>query len=337
MKAIVLHGKDGNYRYESNWQDPAKPDGWAIAKVAYSGVCGSDIPRFASNGSYRHPMILGHEFSGTVYEPSNKEGSLCKGTPVAVSPIIPCGICNGCLTIGPFHCSNYQFIGSRNDGGFAEFCAVPEDNLVMLGSINDLKAGCFFEPMAVGLHAVRKSGFKAGKSAIVFGAGPIGLLIGLWLEEFGASRVIMADIKTKNVEMAKDFGFEAVDLSKVDISDLDMVDFAFEAAGSGKALNDAISILNGNGTLTVVGRDVNDTVIPVGAFEKLMRKEIRVLGCWGYDIRGEQAFVSKILSKNTKRLEKLISHVVPVEEAEIAINDMCNQNIEYCKVIISFI
>ncbi|MCL2463302.1 MAG: alcohol dehydrogenase catalytic domain-containing protein [Defluviitaleaceae bacterium] len=335
MKAIVLHGKDGNYRYEPNWPSPACPDGWAIIKVAYCGVCGSDIPRFASAGSYHHPMILGHEFSGVVCETST--GSLFKmGDAVAVSPIIPCGRCGGCLGMGPFHCESYQFLGSRNDGGFAEYCAVPESNLIKLESTQLLKAGCLVEPMAVGLHTVRRSGFTAGKKAVVFGAGPIGLVIGLWLRRFGAGQVTMVDLRERNNETARAMGFDTVNPTRTDMSSLDKVDYAFEAAGSGKAISDAVAMLKGRGTLTVVGRDTKDTVIPLRSFEALMRGEMSVLGCWGYDIRGEETFVSATLKEYKEHLEALISHTIPVEEAEQVIGDMCARKFEYCKVVISF-
>ena len=334
MKAIVLHGKNGNFRYEENWPKPEKPTGWAIVKVSYCGVCGSDIPRFSKAGSYHHPIILGHEFSGTINEVS---GSTFKvGDPVAVSPIIPCGTCTGCRGMGPFHCEHYQFLGSRNDGGFAEFCAVPEENLIKLESVDVLKAGSLVEPMAVGLHVVRRSGFTGGNT-IVFGAGPIGLVVGLWLRELGAQKVIMADLRERNLETAKNIGFEIVNPADTNIQELGSFDYAFECAGSGKAIIDAVALLKGKGILTIVGRDINDTVIPRNIFEILMRKELSFLGCWGYDIRGEESLIANVLAKYAKALEDLISHTVPLEDAELVIRNMCARKFEYCKVVVSLL
>ena len=338
MKAIVLHGSGGNYSYEANWKYPEQPQDWAIIKVAYSGICGSDIPRFAETGSYNHPKILGHEFSGIIESPAKDSDLFKKGDPVAVLPIIPCGECENCATNGQgaFHCKNYQFIGSRNDGGFAEYCAVPEKNLLRLPSIEALKAGSLTEPMAVGLNVVRKSGFSPGKNAIVFGAGPIGLVTGIWLKEFGANRVIMADIRRKNIDTAGSLGFETADLSKTNISDINQVDYAFEAAGSGIALSNAIALLKPEGILTVVGRDTKDTVISLKDFETFMRKEIQLRGCWGYDVRGEIDFLANVIAKRSQQLEGLISHVITVENAGSMIDDMCAKKFDYCKVVIVF-
>jgi len=338
MKAIVLHGGGGNYSYEANWKYPEQPDDWAIVKVAYSGICGSDIPRFASTGSYNHPKILGHEFSGLIESPADGSKLYKKGDPVAILPIIPCGECENCVIggQGPFHCKNYQFIGSRNDGGFAEYCAIPEKNLLRLPSVEALRAGSFAEPMAVGLNVVRKSGFKPGKTAIVFGAGPIGLVTGICIKEFGAHKVIMVDIRQKNIETAKSLGFETADLSKININEIDKVDYAFEAAGSGKALSDAVSILKPEGVLTVVGRDTKDTVISLKDFETFMRKELQLRGCWGYDVRGELDFLAGIIARRSKELEKLISHAIKIKETKNIIDDMCARKFEYCKVIIEF-
>lgn len=337
IKAIVLHGKGGNYRYEDSWLKPEKPDGWVLVKVAYCGICGSDIPRFSGDGSYHHPMILGHEFSGTVSEVTSGTSPFKIGDAVAVSPIIPCGSCAGCREMGPFHCEHYQFLGSRNDGGFAEYCAVPESNLIKLESDEILKAGCILEPMAVGLHVIRRSGFgAAGKNAIVFGAGPIGMVVGLWLKEFGAARVVMVDLRDRNIDAARNMGFETFNPVHKDISILGTFDYAFECAGSSKAICDAITLLKGKGTLTIVGRDVHDTVITHEKFEKLMRKEISLFGCWGYDIRGEENLLAQTLNKHAKKLESIISHTVPVEKVEQTIRDMCSGKFEYCKVVVSF-
>lgn len=336
MKAIVLYGPNGQYGYEPEWKNPEPQPGYAIVKVAYSGICGSDLPRFSSTGSYHHPMILGHEFSGTIEIPASGSDIFCKGDPVAVLPIIPCCKCDGCISNGPFHCTNYQFIGSRNDGGFAEYCSVPEGNLFPLASKDILKAGSLVEPMAVGLHAVRRSDFKAGKAAIVFGAGPIGLTIGFWLRIFGARRVIMADLREKNMEMANKYGFEVIDPTKTDFSVLGKIDYAFEAAGSGKALIDAIRLLDDKGILTVVGRDIKDTVIPLKSFEMLMRKELDLRGFWGYDMRGEWEFVAGVLAENTQFAETLITHTIHIDQAVKVIKGMCDKKMEYCKVVIEF-
>jgi len=335
VKALVLHGKDGNYRYESDWKKPSKTDKRAVIKVAYCGICGSDIPRFKSEGSYQHPVILGHEFSGMVSEVASNDSKFKVGDAVAISPIIACENCVDCRKAGPFHCTNYQFLGSRIDGGFAEYCAVPETNLIKLESAEMLKVGSLVEPMAVGLHAVRRSGFTPGKKALVLGAGPIGIIIGLWLREFGAEKVYIADIRERNIEVVRNMGFEVMNLSKTKITHIEKVTYAFEAAGSAKAIEDAINALETRGIFTVVGRDEKNTVIECKTFEMLMRKEISLLGCWGYDLNGEEGLITKTLLKYKRELESLISHTIPIEESESMVNRLCLAELEYCKIVLS--
>ncbi|MEG2624266.1 MAG: alcohol dehydrogenase catalytic domain-containing protein [Clostridia bacterium] len=335
MKAIVLFGSNGKFDYCADWKMPAVPNGWALVKTAFCGVCGSDVPRFAEKGSYHHPMVLGHEFSGTVEIPGDS-GRFCEGDHVAVLPIMPCGVCEGCRRYGPFHCVHYQFIGSRNDGGFAEYCAVPESNLMRLPDCMDLRYGALLEPLLVALHAVRRSGFQPGQSAVVFGAGPIGLLIGQWLMFFRAGRVVQADIRPFSLDIAKRCGMETLDCSQKGLELPQGVDHAFEASGAAASVRNAITALRERGTFTVVGRNTGDTVIPLDSFEKLMRKELDLKGCWGYDPDGEEQLVSQMMQERQHAFEPLITHVVPVERGVQAIRDIIERKIAYCKVLISF-
>jgi threonine dehydrogenase-like Zn-dependent dehydrogenase len=334
MKALVIHGP-GRYAVERDWPLPRARPGWSLVRVRFAGVCGSDLVRFARTGSYHHPMVLGHEFAGVVEEPA--PGSrFRRGDPVAVLPLIPCGACPGCLSGQPFHCSRYQFLGSRNDGGFAEYCLVPEDNLFPLPPGLDLRTGAFIEPIAVALHVARRSGFSAGASALVFGAGSIGLLIGLWLRELGAARVVFADVRAESLAMAVRLGFsEAVDPTGTRFAELPSFDAVFEAAGSGSALLAAIEKTRDLGSLAVVGRDTGDTRVPLASFERLMRKELTVRGCWGYNLRGEEAVVADALNRGALAVGPLITQEVGLEDSPRLIAGMVEGKFYYCKAMIA--
>ncbi len=332
MKALVLHGP-GSYRVEPSWPDPKPRPGWGLVRVQYAGICGSDLPRFAVTGSYHHPMVLGHEFSGIVETPAPGSTRFRPGERVAVLPIIPCGTCEGCTTTGePFHCHNYQFLGSRNDGGFAEYCLVPEDNMFRLPSRVDLRAGAFIEPLAVALHVVRRSGFHKNESALVFGAGAIGLLVASWLRLLGASRIVIADVRDESLALAHSLDFKDVYNPKHS-EPPGTFDAVFEAAGSGAALMGAVSCTRDKGSLTVVGRDSADIVFPHAVFEKLMRKELTLRGCWGYNLAGEEAFLAAALERGDVRVEPLITHEIPLEEAPKVIAAMIDKSFFYCKVM----
>ena len=334
MKALVIHGP-GRFGVEPNWPIPQVRPGWARIRVAHAGICGSDLPRFTATGSYHHPMVLGHEFSGVVETPAPDSTTFHGGERVAILPIIPCGQCAGCRENEPFHCTNYQFLGSRNDGGFAEYCLVPESNLFRLPDDLDLRLGALIEPLLVGLHVVRRSGFRPGQSALVFGAGPIGLMTALWLQAFGARQIAVADLRPESLEIARQVGVEnVVDSTQQDLAGLPSFDAAFEAAGATAALSSAIDKTRGKGSITVVGRDTRDTVIPLAEFERLMRKEIDLHACWGYKIVGESEFVSQVFSRYSSRLTPMITHRIGLDEAPDMIRAMAQRSIQYCKVLI---
>lgn len=327
MKALVLYGPN-NYRVEDNWKMPEVPDGWALVRVAYAGICGSDLPRFFTTGSYHHPMIIGHEFSGIVERAANN-GKIAAGTPVAVLPIIPCGECEGCReTHQPFHCNHYQFIGSRNDGGFAEYVAVPDENLFPLDSLSDLRMGAMIEPLAVGLHVIRRSGIQGGK-AVVFGAGPIGLTCAMWLKYLG-NDVTIVDIRAYSLNIAAKLGLNAVTFDA--LGDAKRFDAAFEASGSEAALLRAIDVTKDMGSITVVGRNTRDTILPVKQFEKLMRKEITLNGCWGYNIEGEKDVIRGFLKAYDPNC--MISHMIRLEDVPAILEDPIRTRGEYCKIMI---
>lgn len=335
MKALVLHGP-GRVAVESNWPVPGVKPGWARVRVAYAGICGSDLPRFGKTGAYHHPIVLGHEFSGVVETPAPGSGQFSGGERVAVLPIIPCGRCRGCRDNGPFHCEHYDFLGSRRDGGFAEFCAVPESNLFRMPEGVDLRCGAFIEPLAVALHVVRRSGFEAGQTALVMGAGTIGLLTALWLNALGAERVTVVDVREERLETAGRMGLtDTVQAGAGRLACAGEYHHGFEAAGAAAALLGAIESVARKGTVTVVGRDTADTIVPLESFEAFMRKELTLRGCWGYDMQGEHDLVSRLLAEGRFPLDPLISRIVPLADAPQAIAGLLDGSLAATKVLIA--
>lgn len=312
---------------------PEVKEDWAVVKVAYAGVCGSDMTRFFHTGSYHSPMVIGHEFSGVVEIPA-QGGAIPKGTPVAVMPIIPCGQCEGCRETGePFHCSQYQFIGSRNNGGFAEYCLVKESNLFVLDSVNQLKQGAFIEPLAVGLHTVRRSGLSQGSqaTAVVFGAGPIGLSIAFWLDLFGID-VTVVDVREYSLGIARSMG-----IKKVITFDQTMGmrwDYLFEASGAPAVLERAIECAKPKAAITILGRGEKDTVITHASFEQLQRRELTLNGCWGYNLMGEEHVMKNGLAHFNP--DSMISHIVKPDSIVDQLWAMYERRCDYCKVLLSF-
>ena len=318
-------------RFEPSWPNPKVPEGWALVRVRASGICGSDLGRIMKTGAYQHRIIPGHEFAGVVEQAGT--GSFRTGDRVAILPIIPCQSCQGCQ-IGPFHCEQYDFIGSRRDGGFAELCAVPESNLFKLPAKVSDEEGTFIEPLSVALHVLRRSGMQPGARVLVFGGGAIGILTAQWAKMLGSSEVVLADIRDESLAIAQDCGIgKTVNPLSEEFTRVGEFDNVFEAAGSSAALLDGIAKTTARGALTVVGRDVKDTVIPLELLEKFMRKELDMKGCWGYDNRGELEFIYECLNARQFSVKPMITQRISLEEGPVMIQKMWHQEIFYCKTL----
>ena len=153
MKAWVLHGVN-DIRYEET-ERPVAPAGEVLVRVRAAGICGSDIPRIYDTGAHRHPLICGHEFSGCVESVGDGVDAAWIGKRVGIFPLIPCRECAQCKKQRYEMCSHYDYLGSRRDGGFAEYVSVPEWNLLALPDAVSYEAAAMLEPMAVAVHAMR--------------------------------------------------------------------------------------------------------------------------------------------------------------------------------------
>jgi len=196
MRAAVLHAP-GDLRVE-RVPVPAIGPSDALVRVSACGICGSDVPRVLTTGTYRFPTIPGHEMAGVVEELGPEAAAAAPGVrvgmPVAVIPLLPCGRCRFC-EIGAFaQCEAYGYLGSRTDGGFAEYLRAPAANLVVLPGELSIDQGALLEPVSVALHAVRNLDVTWGATVGVFGLGAIGNFIAQWASAFGARRVFALDI-----------------------------------------------------------------------------------------------------------------------------------------------
>lgn len=291
MWAAVLHAP-GNLAYEQV-DIPALGKGDTLVKIKACGVCGSDIPRVLTTGTYHFPTIPGHEFGGTVCEVGEGVDKSIIGKQVAVIPLIPCRKCKAC-EVGNFaQCEHYDFLGSRNDGGFAEYVKVPQENLVFVPEKVNPEAVAFLEPISVALHVIQNNGVNFGDDVAVFGLGAIGIFVAQWAKAFGAQRVFAVDVDPVKVDIAKKMGLtDAICAAKEDVPKIVMektggagVDAAFEASGSGIAFNQSIDLLKSGGKLGLVGRPVNSLEIKNKSFEKILRQQITIKGTWSFEFK----------------------------------------------------
>ena len=186
---------------------PQPGAGEVLVRIAYCGVCGSDIPRTFVKGTYHFPTVIGHEFAGTVESCGPGVTDFSPDDRVAVFPLIWCGHCSACEQGKYVQCLDYDYLGSRSDGGFAEYVVAPRQNLVRVPDTVSLAEAAMTEPAAVALHAVQRAGNVVGQTVVIFGAGPIGLMVAQWAGIMGASRIILFDIVPEKLELARQLGF----------------------------------------------------------------------------------------------------------------------------------
>ncbi|WP_111720170.1 2,3-butanediol dehydrogenase [Homoserinimonas sp. OAct 916] len=270
MKAAVLHAQE-DLRIE-DVAEPTPAPGEVKLRNAYAGICGSDLHVYygpqPEGGAQPHPVtgatlpqILGHEFSGTVTELGEGVTNVSVGDRVAVWPVYYCGECPSCKKGLYNACQKIGFHGlSSHGGGMAEFTTVPASKVHVLPESVDLRMGALVEPMAVAWHAVERSGVKAGQTALIAGAGPIG--IGVWfaLRARGVETIIVSEpseerraaIGAVGADILVDPLSENLIERILELTDGQGVDVAFDAAGAGPAVITAIASLTPAGRLVVV-------------------------------------------------------------------------------------
>ena len=183
-------GEGAKWYFEESVMPRPTADSVAF-RVKACGICGSDIPRIFSGKSYFYPIVLGHEFAGEV---ADSDDSALIGKRACVFPILPCGKCAFCEREEWANCVQYDYYGSRRDGGMQDYLLIKKENLIFLPDAVSDAAASMIEPTAVCLHAVKKADIQKGDTVTVYGAGTIGLLCAMWARAFGAKQVFISDI-----------------------------------------------------------------------------------------------------------------------------------------------
>ncbi len=190
MKAWVLYDIGAIHLEEADRPEPAENE--VLVAVKAAGICGSDIPRIYRTGAHVHPLIPGHEFAGQVVRLGKKVDERWQDQRVGVFPLIPCRNCPPCRKQHYELCRGYSYLGSRRDGGFAEYVTVPEWNLIRLPDNVSYRQAAMMEPMAVAVHAMRSAipdDADRGMPIAVCGFGTIGILLAMFLIEAGYSNL----------------------------------------------------------------------------------------------------------------------------------------------------
>ncbi len=332
MKAYCLHGI-GDLRYEEIDTPDINP-GWVLVKVKTAGICSSDIPRIFKKGTYHFPTVPGHEFAGIVDKVADENDSFFLGKKVGVFPLIPCRKCDYCNRGKYELCSNYDYIGSRRDGAFAEYVAVPTWNLIELGDDIQYTEAAMLEPLAVALHAVKQMQLKGDENVAVVGTGMIAFGAAQWAMIMGARSVTIIGRSESKRKFAESIG--NIKYSS-EIQSSEQFDAVLEAVGSNKAIEQTLGLVRPEGTVVLMGNPEGDINLRQDVYWKILRKQIILKGTWNSSYESNRFCdwreVRDNLNNHNLQVSGLISHIFNQDDLNDALDLMRHHTEPYCKVM----
>ena len=345
MNALVLD-RVGHASYKTIPR-PEPLEGQVRIRVGFCGVCGSDLPRFFDNGPYSMPLVCGHEFAGVIEKIGPGVKDLHVGGRVTVFPLIWCGSCTSCEQGLYGQCLRYDYVGSRSDGAFAEYVVVPARNTVSVPNGLSLEEAAMTEPVAVGLHALRRAGnCSVGECVAVFGAGPIGLIVAQWARLMGASTVAIFDIVREKLDLACRVGLTNVYDSRqqdpvVVIQQLTNgagAEICIDAAGVPQTILQALRAAGRRGRVILLGNPADDLLLDREVLSQILRREMRMMGTWNseYRVTGRDDWHDAIaaMERGYITVKPLISHRVKLRESFDVLKMMRDRRDFYCKVLV---
>ena len=295
-----------------------------LIRVKACGICGSDVHGYdGSTGRRIPPLIMGHEAAGIVHSAGRDVKSFKPGDRVTFDSTISCGMCRFCAAGAVNLCEKRQVLGVscgeyRRNGAFAEYVSVPARIVYALPDEFSFAHAALIEAVSVAIHAAKITQIRPGSTAVVIGAGMIGLLSVQAFRHYGCDRVFAVDVDETRLKMARDLG--AADtfsgstseiVSRVlDVTDGRGAEIAVEAVGAQEPINTAIECVCSGGTVTLIGNVSPRVEIPL---QRVVSRQLRLLGSCAS--AGEYPECIALMQKGAIRVERLISAVAPLSDA----------------------
>jgi L-iditol 2-dehydrogenase len=303
--------------------DPVPAEDEVLVRVKACGICGSDVHGYdGSSGRRIPPIVMGHEAAGTVAKAGSNASGIQQGDRVTFDSTIYCGSCAYCRRGEVNLCNWRQVLGVstpeyRRAGAFAEYVVVPRRIVHHLPDNIPFAEAAMVEPLAVAVHAVSLSEIKANSTALVVGAGMIGLLVLQVLRAKNCSRIYVTDLDDTRLRLADTLGATAtINASKVDtVAEIEQltsgtgVDVALEAVGSSATIKSAIASVRKGGTVTLIGNILPSVDMPL---QVIVSRQIRLQGSAASS--GEYPECVDMLASGVLQVKPLITAVSPLEE-----------------------
>lgn len=340
MKALILK-EYGRFTFEEVSIPEIKEDE-VLVRVKACSICGSDVHGMdGSTGRRIPPIIMGHEASGIIEKTGKSVMDYKVGDRVTFDSTLYCGKCGYCRQGRINLCDRRRVFGVsceeyRQDGTFAEYAAIPERLLYRLPDEISYNQAAMTEPLSIAMHALSISCIKLNDTAVVVGAGMIGLLVIQLLKLSGCGKIIAVDIDKGKLEMAKKLGANYTLISDssltgeiLKITDNKGADTAFEVVGNTPAFEAALSSLKKGGELILVGNLSPEVKLPL---QKVVTREITMKGSCGSN--GEYEACLDLIAKGKVDIDSFISAVAPLSEGAVWFDKLYRKEPGLYKVIL---
>jgi L-iditol 2-dehydrogenase len=323
MKALVLKAYN-QLVYQDVPEPTMEPDG-VIIQVKTCGICGSDVHGMdGSTGRRIPPIIMGHEAAGIIAEVGSNVKEFQPGQRVTFDSTVYCGSCFYCRRGQINLCDHRRVLGVscdeyRQDGALAEYVAVPQRILYPLPEEVSFEHAAMVEPCSIAFHAVDRTPISLNDTAVVVGAGMIGLLVIQTLRAVGCGKIIAIDIESEKLDLARQLGADfTLNSSEAEVvSEIEKLtgnrgaDVVIEAVGITPAVKTALASVCKGGTVTVIGNLSPKIEIPL---QRLVAGEITFNGSCAS--RGDYPACLEMIARGAINVDALISAVAPLSEGE---------------------
>ena len=292
--------------------DPFPGPGQVVVEVHASGICHTDLEVLRGNyGTSAFPLVPGHEYAGAIVELGPEVEGLQGGDRVVVDPNVECGTCSACRRGWAHLCESLGAYGVTRNGGFAERSLVRASAVHPIGDMPYVIAA-LAEPLGCVLNGLGAVQASRAENALIFGAGPIGLLLGVGLNVSGVSEVTVVEVDEARVEFAEEFGFRAINSGSPDLETWHReADLAIDATGVPEVAENLIRYIADGGAGLFFGVCPSDAKIQISPFE-LFRRQITIAGSHSLNHNIPDAMAA--LRGFGSDVAQVVSHKLPLED-----------------------
>jgi 2-desacetyl-2-hydroxyethyl bacteriochlorophyllide A dehydrogenase len=325
MKAVVFPAPHKMAIEET--PDPRCAADEVIVRVAQAGICGTDLHLYRGEYPASFPLIAGHEFAGEIVDVGKDVRHLRRGYRVSVDPNLYCGECHFCRRQQANHCLNWQAVGITRPGAFAEFTAAPARACYALpDSLTDAEAA-FIEPLSCVIHALNRLRVWPGDDVLIFGAGPMGLLLVQALRRSGGSQVAVVEKQDHRRDLALQMGATAALAPDPDeLQRLrELAPFGFgiviDATGAPEVIEQAIGHLAPRGQYLQFGVAPQGATVQWSPYD-VFRRDWTIIGSFALCYTFEPAIAW--LANRVVEVQPLISHTLPLADFASGFQDFAD-------------